>query len=121
MNRKSLKPASFAIFRRDMLTFLFSLRLSLLTLLFIAFLPVHVGSASNSSPFFWEFIDVDIEVLENGDMLVTETQKYVFRAAHTNERYRWISLDKVDHIDNVQDRRESVPSLERPYDRVRWS
>ncbi len=74
MNRKSLKPASFAIFRRDMLTFLFSLRLSLLTLLFIAFLPVHVGSASNSSPFFWEFIDVDIEVLENGDMLVTEPQ-----------------------------------------------
>jgi len=102
MNSKRLKPASFAILRRGMLAFLLSLRLSLLILLFVAFPPVHVDSAINSLPFYWEFINVDIEVLEDGDMLVTETQKYVFTAANTNERYRWIPLDQVDDIDNVR-------------------
>ena len=95
----NVEPAMLCDFyRRGVLAFLFSLRLSLLTLLFIAFLPVYVDSA----PFYWEFINVNIEVQENGDMLVTETQKYVFTAAHTNERYRWIPLDKVDRIDNVE-------------------
>ncbi len=35
-------------------------------------------------------------------MLVTETQKYVFTAPHTNERYRWIPLDKVDRLADVE-------------------
>ncbi len=78
--------------------YLFTAILSSLILLLIASLTVSAESA----PFYWEFINVDIDVQENGDMLVTETQKYVFTAAHTNERYRWISLEKVDHIDNVQ-------------------
>ncbi|XZN90496.1 MAG: DUF2207 domain-containing protein [Microcoleus sp.] len=40
-------------------------------------------------------------VQTNGDMLVTETQKYVFTAAYNNERYRYIPLDKVDEIKDV--------------------
>ena len=55
-----------------------------------------------SAPFYWEFITVDIDVQENGDMLVTETQKYVFVGGNTTGCYRWIPLDKVDSIDSVE-------------------
>jgi hypothetical protein len=76
---------------------------SVLVMLILAlFLTAHMVSAQEPSPFYWEFINVEIDVQENGDMLVTETQKYVFTAPHTNERYRWIPLDKVDSIENVQ-------------------
>ncbi|MGB3402921.1 MAG: hypothetical protein WBA77_09540, partial [Microcoleaceae cyanobacterium] len=33
-------------------------------------------------------MNVDIEVQENGDMLVSETQKYVFNQPYKNQRYR---------------------------------
>ena len=78
----------------------------LLTLLvgLLAFLYLTSAQAQDEKQarFYWEFIYVDVQVHENGDMLVTETQKYVFTAPHTNERYRWISLDRVDRIDSVQ-------------------
>ncbi|MEE8286704.1 MAG: DUF2207 domain-containing protein [Gammaproteobacteria bacterium] len=73
----------------------------LLILVVIALLPVGAAHAQASSPFYWEFIHVEIDVHENGDMLVTETQKYVFTAPHTNERYRWLPLDKVDAIEDI--------------------
>ncbi|MBE9032764.1 DUF2207 domain-containing protein, partial [filamentous cyanobacterium LEGE 11480] len=53
------------------------------------------------TPFYWDFINVDIDVQTNGDMLVTETQKYVFTADHTNNRFRYIPLDKADAIDQI--------------------
>ena len=52
-------------------------------------------------PFYWDFMNVDIEVQENGDMLVSETQKYVFNQPYKNQRYRYIPLDKVDEIKDV--------------------
>ena len=74
--------------------------LSILTALVLCLMS-SLTNAKNHSPFFWEFINVEIEVYEDGDMLVTETQKYVFTAPHTNVRYRWLPLDKVDSIENV--------------------
>jgi hypothetical protein len=74
---------------------------SLLILVVIALLPIGAAHAQESSPFYWEFIHVEIDVQGNGDMLVTETQKYVFTAAHTNERYRWLPLDMVDAIEGI--------------------
>ena len=68
----------------------------------VLFLTVHSVSAQKSSPFYWEFINVEIDVQENGDMLVAETQKYVFTAPHTNERYRWRPLSKTGGIDSVE-------------------
>lgn len=59
-------------------------------------------SAQAAPPFYWESIAVDIEVHEHGDMSVTETHEYVFTAQHTNERYRWIPLDRVDRITDVE-------------------
>ena len=58
--------------------------------------------AQKNSPFYWEFINVELDVQKNGDMLVTESQKYVFTKSHTNERYRYIPLDKVDQITDVK-------------------
>lgn len=52
-------------------------------------------------PFYWDFINVGILVKNNGDMLVTETQKYVFNKEYTNERYRYIPLDRVDEIKDI--------------------
>ncbi|XOF32205.1 MAG: DUF2207 domain-containing protein [Candidatus Electrothrix sp. YB6] len=69
---------------------------------FVLFL-LSVQTASAKSPsFYWDFINVVIDVRQNGDMLVTETQKYVFTGPHTNERYRYIPLDKVDGIDQIE-------------------
>ncbi|HEY9801924.1 MAG TPA: DUF2207 domain-containing protein [Leptolyngbyaceae cyanobacterium] len=56
---------------------------------------------AQSVPFYWEFINVDIAVQTNGDMLVTETQKYTFTGDYKNQRYRYIPLDKVDEITDV--------------------
>lgn len=56
---------------------------------------------AQTTPFFWEFINVDIAVQNNGDMLVSETQKYTFTSNHTNQRYRYIPLDKVKQITDV--------------------
>ncbi len=60
---------------------------------------LHTQTASaKSPPFYWDFINVLIDVQQNGDMLITETQKYVFTGPHTNERYRYIPLDKTDGV-----------------------
>ncbi|QSJ17554.1 DUF2207 domain-containing protein [Nostoc sp. UHCC 0702] len=56
---------------------------------------------ANSVPFYWEFINVDIAVQDNGDMLISETQKYTFTDDYNNQRYRYIPLDKVDKITDV--------------------
>ncbi|MEM7591078.1 MAG: DUF2207 domain-containing protein, partial [Cyanobacteria bacterium P01_A01_bin.83] len=63
-------------------------------------------------PFYWNSIDVAIEVQDNGDMWVTETQEYVFNQEHTNQRYRYIPLDKVDKITDVtvRENNQIIPS-----------
>ena len=65
------------------------------------FLVTVTHAAAQQLPFYWDNINVIIDVQTNGDMLVTETQKYVFTADYTNERYRYIPLDKVDEIKDV--------------------
>jgi hypothetical protein len=76
--------------------------LAVLTILTAFLITPLKTNAQEPPPFYWGFINVDISVQDNGDMLVTETQKYVFTAAHTNERYRWIPLDKVAAIESVE-------------------
>lgn len=55
-------------------------------------------------PFDWEFINVEIDVQENGDMLITETQKCVLTSPNTNRRYRYIPRPRgsLDNIDNIE-------------------
>lgn len=64
---------------------------------------------AGSEPFFWDFVNVAIDVQENGDMLITETQKYVFSKAYRTERDRCIPMHKVDDIDSVQVFEEGEP------------
>ncbi len=79
----------------------------LLTALFSCCLCLTIGLnqtgrlAQAASPFFWDSINVDMTLEANGDLLVTETQKYVFTANHTRERYRYIPLDGIDSITDV--------------------
>lgn len=56
---------------------------------------------AQTTPFLWEFINVDIAVQNNGDMLITETQKYTFTSDYNNQRSRNIPLDKVKEITDI--------------------
>ena len=64
-------------------------------------LSLGIGKAQAAATFYWDFINVDITLESNGDMVVTETQKYTFTADHTNQRYRYIPLDRIDRITDV--------------------
>ncbi len=65
------------------------------------FMVTVTHAAAQQLPFYWDNINVIIDVQTNGDMLVTETQKYVFTADYNTERYRYIPLGKVDEIKDV--------------------
>ncbi|HLO84491.1 MAG TPA: DUF2207 domain-containing protein [Nostocaceae cyanobacterium] len=80
--------------------------------LFVAFLIIISHVIAQEVPFYWDSINVNIDVQTNGDMLVTEQQTYVFDANYTNQRYRYILLDKVDEIKEVtvQENNQIIPS-----------
>lgn len=67
---------------------------------------------AQTTPFYWEFINADIAVQNNGDMLVTETEKYAFASEYKNQHYRYIPLDKVKQIIDisVSENGEVIPS-----------
>ncbi|MGD1952532.1 MAG: DUF2207 domain-containing protein, partial [Leptolyngbyaceae cyanobacterium] len=65
------------------------------------FLCLTMGLAQATTPFFWDSIDVDMTLEANGDLLVTETQTYVFTDSHSNERYRYIPLEGISSITDV--------------------
>ena len=99
--------------------------LATLTLLAAFLMTPLKTNAQEPSALYWGFINVEINVQDDGDMIVTETQKYVFTAPHTNERYRWIPLDKVDAIDSVEVLEEgqvlaATTGVERNQFWIRW-
>jgi Predicted membrane protein (DUF2207) len=51
---------------------------------------------------YWEKVDVAIEVLTTGDLLVTETQTYVSAPQPAQKRVRQIALDRLDAITDVR-------------------
>jgi hypothetical protein len=68
--------------------------------LLIALLTLAIGVKAEV-PFYWDSINVNLELQQNSDLWITETQTYVFTGHHTSERYRYIPLDKVDRITDV--------------------
>lgn len=68
---------------------------------FVTILIPITHSTASDIPFYWDSINVEMDVQPNGDMWVTETQHYVFTDDYTNERYRYIPLNKVDEITDV--------------------
>jgi Predicted membrane protein (DUF2207) len=75
--------------------------LFILSLSLSIFLGTIVVHGIPDYPFYWEKIDVDLQLFESGDLLVTETQKYVFLDRYTNQRNRYIKIDKIDDIQDV--------------------
>lgn len=69
--------------------------------IFTCFLCLSLGVAQAATPFFWDSIEVDMTLDTKGDLLVTETQKYVLTASHNNERYRYIPLGGIVGIRDV--------------------
>jgi len=92
----------------------------------IALTVPQIYPAQAAVPFYWESINVDLDVQSNGDMLVTETQKYVFESDYSNQRYRYIRLDKVDGIQDVSVQEnnqvlESTVTTEDNQLKIQWS
>jgi hypothetical protein len=61
-----------------------------------------IARAADNVSYYWKTLDVEVEVEETGDFLITETQTYVFTEPHSKERFRWIPLTYVDSITDVQ-------------------
>jgi hypothetical protein len=89
---------------------------------FVAIYPAH----AETGPFYWNRIDVNLDVQTNGDMWVTERQEYVFQEDYPNQRYRYIPLEKVDAIKDVtvQENNQLIPSetgIENNQLWIRWN
>ena len=65
---------------------------------------VPVTPAADDVSYYWQRLDVEVEVEETGDLLITETQTYVFTAPYSNKRLRRIPLAHVDSITDVSGR-----------------
>jgi uncharacterized membrane protein YgcG len=83
--------------------------LFILSLGFSIFIGTTALDATLPHPFYWEKIDVDLQLVESGDLLVTETQKYVFTAPYTNQRTRYIQLDRIDQIRDITVTENNLP------------
>ena len=75
----------------------------LISLLFAFVLLVAVGrtASAQDKKYYWEFIDVDITVLENSDIRVVETQKFVFTQGSFHFAYRNIPMDRLESVTDV--------------------
>jgi hypothetical protein len=67
----------------------------------------------------FDSLKVDINILSNSDMEITEVQKYSFLSGNFHYGYRWIPLDEVDSIDQIQVYEDGSPYVLDPAVR-RW-
>jgi hypothetical protein len=91
-----------------------------LFLLTIATLPFYkYTQAAEIQSASFDSIHVNIDILSNSDMKITETQKYSFLEGTFHYGYRWIPLDEVGSIDRVQVYEDGRPYVRNPAVR-RW-
>ena len=81
-------------------------------------LCLQVQAAEEQMTFF-DSLQVDINILSNSDMEITETQKYSFLSGTFHYGYRWIPLDGVDSVDGIQVYEDGRPYVRDPAVR-RW-
>ena len=67
-------------------------------LILLTALPVQ----AQSKTLHWDRYYTEINVLENGDLLISETQSIVFETGSFTYGYRTIPLDKTDGIENIR-------------------
>lgn len=82
--------------------------LTLFALLLLAALLLAPAVDAQSKQFFWERFDVDVQVLENGDLIVTENQTINFSGAPFTFGYRAIPIARNGNNDGI----DSVEVLE---------
>ena len=88
-------------------------------------LAAPTANAQNAS-YYWESLNVLIDVQQNGDLLVQETHAYVFQRQAPAILSRYINMRRADHIDRVSvsmDGRELPVETERDGRNfvIRWS
>ena len=112
----NVEPQARPLMKHQKPLFLTILALFLLTALLLA-----PAAEAQSKQFYWERFDVDVEVLENGDLIVTENQTLSFSGAPFTAGFRSIPVDRNgnnDGIDGVEviegDRIYEQNSSERP-------
>ena len=73
-----------------------------LSLLIVVTLFGGLAHASPAPRYHYDFINADINILSNGDLEITETQKFAYTSGDFHYGFRWIPLDKVEAIDQVE-------------------
>ena len=58
-------------------------------------------AADDDKAYYWDYIHGDIAVQRNGDMEITESQRFVFTRGTFTFAYRDIPLDRVERVDNI--------------------
>lgn len=63
------------------------------------------------SNFYWDYLNVDLDLQSNGDLLVTEQQKYIFNGEHDPVHHRFIKLNYRKKIKDVEvlENQQSLP------------
>lgn len=94
-----------------------------IVLLFTLLISTNVFA---KEPFHWDFINVEINLQDNGDLLIQETQRYVFDEPHSEQRFRWIKLGGIDDITDISVTDDGKPlpiqtSIEKNQQWIRWS
>lgn len=60
------------------------------------------GAAAADKAYHYQLIEVDIKILENSDLLITETLVFAFTSGDFHYGYRWIPMDRLESIDDVE-------------------
>jgi len=80
-----------------------TIRLLLIILGIFAAVALTTGvSQAATRAYHYQSIDVDIRILENSDLLVTERLTFAFTSGDFHYGYRWIPTDRLESIDDVE-------------------
>ena len=83
-------------------------RLPLLLLLFLFLLLAPRPGDAQTKTYYWESFNVDIQVLENGDLRLTERQTLVFSGAPFSFGFRKVNTNNTDGITDVSVREGDI-------------
>ncbi|GAB4543098.1 MAG: hypothetical protein Tsb0014_36380 [Pleurocapsa sp.] len=70
--------------------------------IFCLTIPKDTIATSLANEFYWDYIDSVFEIQDNGDLLVTEQQKYIFIGNNNHHRYRFFELNKRQQIEDIE-------------------
>lgn len=81
----------------------FVIRVLFPVLVVLAVLALSAGNVlADTKAYHYQSIDVDIKILENSDLVISEKLTFAFTSGEFHYGYRWISTDRVESIDSVE-------------------